>query len=202
MAYDSKLITGVILAGGQATRMGGNDKGLSLLAGKPMIEYVIACMTPQVGNLLINANRSEAAYQQYGFPVIHDLTANFAGPLAGIAAAMAHTSSELLLTAPCDSPCLPKDLAERLYRQLTATDADVCVAHDGNQLQPVFGLFHQRLTPGIQQFLDSGDRKLKLWLQTQKLAVADFSDCPDAFTNVNTPAERERLELQLSDSSG
>ncbi|MEJ1296881.1 MAG: molybdenum cofactor guanylyltransferase MobA [Candidatus Sedimenticola sp. (ex Thyasira tokunagai)] len=197
MGYDSSAITGVILAGGLARRMGGHDKGLVELAGKPMIEYVVESMALQVGNLLINANRSETSYQYYGFPVIHDSRSDFAGPLAGIAAAMEQSSSEILLAVPCDGPWLPLDLGERLYRKMLESKADVCVAHDGDRLQPVFGLFRCSLAPSIIDFLESGDRKIKLWLEQQRSVVADFSDCPEAFINVNTPEERDRVEQQL-----
>jgi molybdopterin-guanine dinucleotide biosynthesis protein A len=192
--YRRESITGVILAGGKAERMDGHDKGLIPLAGRPMIEYVIDAMFPQVGELVINANRNAGLYGRYRLPVISDLTTNFAGPLAGIAAALDYTTSDLVLAGPCDGPWLPKDLGERLYGKMLDEDADVCVAHDGNRMQPVFGLFHRKLMPNLQAFLASGDRKLQLWLKSQRLATADFSDFPDAFVNVNTPGERKRVE--------
>lgn len=197
MSYSSSSVTGVILAGGLARRMGGHDKGLVELAGRPMIDYVIESMALQVDDLLINANRSETAYQHYGYPVVHDSRNDFAGPLAGIAAAMEKTSSEMVLAVPCDGPWLPHDLGARLYRELSESGADVAIAHDGNRLQPVFGLFRCSLATSIFDFLESGDRKMKLWLEQQRSVTADFSDCPDAFINVNTPEERERVEQLL-----
>ncbi|MES9855514.1 MAG: molybdenum cofactor guanylyltransferase MobA [Sedimenticola sp.] len=197
MGYGNSSITGVILAGGLARRMGGHDKGLVELAGRPMIEYVIKSMTSQVDSLLINANRSETLYQHYGFPVIHDSRNDFAGPLAGVVTAMEQTSSEMILAAPCDGPWLPHDLGERLYNKMIESEADVCVAHDGDRLQPVFGLFRCSLAPSITAFLESGDRKIKIWLDQQRSVVADFSDCPQAFININTPEERGRVEQQL-----
>ncbi len=130
MKYDSSMVTGVILAGGRATRMGGNDKGLIELAGRPMIEYVVDSMKNQVSDLYINANRNEAAYQRCGYPVFNDSRDDFAGPLAGIATAMGRATTELLLVAPCDGPWLPQDLGERLYREMSLAGADVCMAHD------------------------------------------------------------------------
>jgi len=191
-------ISGIILAGGLARRMQGQDKGLTLLDGKPMIEYVIAAMRSQVDELMINANRNLETYSQYGFQVCPDQIPGYAGPLAGIAAGMESASHELLLTAPCDGPWLPPDLGKRLLSQLQAEDADLCIVHDGTRLQPVYGLFRCDLHDGIRNFLATGERKLKRWLDQQKLAVADFSDHPQAFTNVNTPEERERLEQSMS----
>ncbi|MES9958192.1 MAG: molybdenum cofactor guanylyltransferase MobA [Sedimenticola sp.] len=190
-------ITGVILAGGQAQRMGGQDKGLIELAGRPMIEYVIENLSPQVDSLLINANRNRSRYLEYGYPVFEDAVADFAGPLAGIAAAIDHADTDLVLTVPCDGPWLPADLGRRLERRLLQEDADICVAHDGNRKQPVFALFHLRVADSINAFLASGDRKLQLWLGSQKLAIEGFSDHPDAFINVNTPEEKARVESML-----
>ncbi|MES9902096.1 MAG: molybdenum cofactor guanylyltransferase MobA [Sedimenticola sp.] len=197
MEYDSSMVTGVILAGGRATRMGGNDKGLIELAGRPMIEYVVDSMKNQVSDLYINANRNEAAYQRCGYPVFNDSRDDFAGPLAGIATAMGRATTELLLVAPCDGPWLPQDLGERLYREMSLAGADVCMAHDGSRLQPVYGLFRCNLAASIIDFLNAGDRKIKLWLDQQRSAIADFSDHPEAFINVNTPEERDRVERQI-----
>ncbi|OOZ37114.1 molybdenum cofactor guanylyltransferase [Solemya velesiana gill symbiont] len=174
--------------------MGGMDKGLIELAGRPMIEYVIDVLSPQVDELLINANRSQSRYLAYGFPVFEDAVTGFAGPLAGIAAAIDHAASDMILTVPCDGPWLPADLAVRLEQRLLKEDADICIAHDGNRKQPVFGLFHRRVVTSINNFLEAGDRKLQLWLSTQKFAVEDFSDHPNAFINVNTPKEKARVE--------
>ncbi|MES9871796.1 MAG: molybdenum cofactor guanylyltransferase MobA [Candidatus Sedimenticola sp. 6PFRAG7] len=193
-------ITGVILAGGQARRMGGQDKGLIALAGRPMIEYVIQALSPQVDKLLINANRSQAKYMEYGYPVFEDSVADYAGPLAGIAAAIEQADTELVMTVPCDGPWLPDDLAQRLAEGMDQADADICVAHDGDRKQPVFGLFHRRVVTSINEYLKSGERKLQLWLGSQKLAIADFSDHPDAFINVNTPEEKVRVEEILRKS--
>ncbi|OQX32260.1 MAG: hypothetical protein B0D96_03755 [Candidatus Sedimenticola endophacoides] len=192
-----QAVTGVILAGGRATRMGGVDKGLIDLAGQPMIEHVIRGLAPQVSHLLINANRSRERYARYGYPVFSDGVADFAGPLAGIAAALERAPTELVLTVPCDGPWLPDDLLERLWARLLESRADVCVCHDGKRRQPVFGLFHRRLLPDILDYLASGERRLQRWLDLQRATTADFSGSSELFTNVNTPEERERVNALL-----
>lgn len=197
MAQQQQSVTGIILAGGMARRMGGMDKGLIQLAGHPMIEYVINGLSPQIEHLLINANRSQDHYAQYGYPVFGDAVEEFAGPLAGIAAALEHSPTELILTVPCDGPWLPADLKSRLLQRLEEEQADACVCHDGDRRQPVFGIFHKRLRPAIVNYLESGERKLQKWLDGQNVAMEDFSDYPEAFTNVNTPEERDRVEALL-----
>jgi molybdopterin-guanine dinucleotide biosynthesis protein A len=177
--------------------MGGTDKGLLPLAGRPMIEYTIASLAGQVGELKISANRNLERYRAYGYAVVADTVTGYSGPLAGIAAGLESARTELLLTAPCDGPWLPPDLCERLHAALLDGGADVCVAHDGERLQPVFGLYHRRLLPGILSYLADGDRKLHHWLQQQNHVTADFSDVPQAFLNVNTPEERARAEEKL-----
>ncbi len=198
MGQASNNITGVILAGGKATRMDGHDKGLITLAGRPMIEYVIEAIRPQVSKVLINANRNLDAYESYDLRVIQDATGEYAGPLAGISAGIEAASTELVLTVPCDGPWLPEDLVSRLKQKLEESSAMVCVAHDGNRMQPVFALFRSEILTSIQNYLNAGDRKLQLWLSSQELAVADFSDHPKAFINVNTPEEKARVEQMLT----
>ncbi|PLY15180.1 MAG: molybdenum cofactor guanylyltransferase MobA [Sedimenticola sp.] len=194
-------ITGVVLAGGMAQRMGGTDEGLIQLIDRPMIDYVIASLTPQVDTIIINANRNLQQYRHYGYPVVADTIGDFPGPLAGIATALSTAETDLVLTVPCDGPWLPSDLTQRLLDQFTSQNADVCVAHDGNRMQPVFGLFHKRILPDIEDYLSAGERKLQLWLKRVRLATADFSDHPEAFINVNTPEEKERVERILSGST-
>ncbi|MCP3669320.1 MAG: molybdenum cofactor guanylyltransferase MobA [Gammaproteobacteria bacterium] len=194
-------ITGVILAGGRASRMNGQDKGLVNLAGKPMIEHVIAAIDPQVSEIVINANRSREAYAGYGRRIIADATGDYAGPLAGIAAGIEAATTDLILTVPCDGPWLPADLVLRLKQGLDQSPSKVCVAHDGGRIQPVFGLFHKDALPEIHNYLNGGDRKLLLWINQQEPAIVDFSDHPAAFINVNTPEEKARVEqILLMDS--
>lgn len=190
----SASISGIILAGGRARRMANQDKGLIELAGRPMIDYVIQALRPQVHELLINANRNLTRYQQFGCQVVPDQIPDFAGPLAGVAAGLEAARYDFLLSVPCDGPWLPHDLVSRLFLQLQAEQADLCVAHDGQRLQPVYGLFRRQLAADIRSFLAAGDRKILLWMERQHTAIADFSDHPEAFVNLNTPEEQQRIE--------
>jgi molybdopterin-guanine dinucleotide biosynthesis protein A len=191
-------VTGVILAGGEARRMGGQDKGLIEIAGRPMIEYVIDAVKPQVGALLINANRSHERYGRYGFPVIADDNQDFNGPLAGMASSMRVAVTEYIATLPCDSPNVPADLVARLYRRLRAENAEIAVAHSGERMQPVFSLLKCALLDSLLSYLDSGERKIDRWYAQHKTATVDFSDRPDTFINVNTPEDIEKIEASLA----
>jgi molybdenum cofactor guanylyltransferase len=196
--YPRHEITGVILAGGRARRMGGQDKGLIELDGKPMVEHVLAILKPQVSGIVINANRSLDRYARYGHPVISDELSDFQGPLAGIASCMTHIVTPYILTAPCDSPLLPEDLGLRLCHALIGTQADIAVAHDGDRMQPVFSLLKRDLRLSLIAFLEEGERKIDRWYARHKLALADFADRPDTFLNINTPQERAALTERLA----
>lgn len=191
-------ITAVILAGGRATRMGGQDKGLVELAGRPMIAHVLAALAPQVEWLVINANRNLDRYAGFGWPVVRDEDTGFLGPLAGLAAGLAAASTELVLTAPCDSPMLPPDLASRLHAALRAQEAEIAVPHDGERLQPVFMLVRREVQPSLEAYLHGGDRKIDLWFRQHRVAEVDFADLPDTFVNVNDPEERRSVEQRLA----
>ena len=130
-------VTGVILAGGQARRMGGQDKGLVMLDGKPMIEIIIDVFKPQTAKLLINANRNHDRYSQYGLELVADELSGYCGPLAGMASALKTINSDYMVTAPCDSPFIPIDLVQRLADALENKSTDISVAHDGERIQPV-----------------------------------------------------------------
>jgi len=190
-------ITGVILAGGEARRMGGQDKGLIEIAGRSMIEYVIDAIRPQVGALLINANRSHEHYSRYGFAVIADENPGFNGPLAGMASCMRVAATEYIATLPCDSPNIPADLVARLYRQLRAEDAEIAVAHSGERMQPVFSLLKCALLDSLLAYLNSGERKIDRWYARHVTVTVDFSDRPDTFINVNTPEDVKKIETAL-----
>lgn len=190
-------ITGVILAGGQARRMGGTDKGLVELAGRPMIEYVLQSLEPQVHAILINANRNLDRYRRYGHPVIPDRDGDYSGPLAGMCSAMAAAHTPFVVTAPCDSPLLPFDLAARLLAALQDQHTELAVAHDGERLQPVFALLPVALRPSLEQALAAHERKIDRWYARHNVATADFSDRKQAFRNVNTPEDLTSLAEQL-----
>lgn len=197
MAIPQKEITGVILAGGRAQRMGGVDKGLLLLNGKPMIEHVITALRVEIDNLLINANRNHERYAGFGYPVIPDILDGYLGPLAGIASGMRAASTRYIVTAPCDSPLVAGGLVQRLCETLTRENADISVAHDGERMHPVFALIRRDLLPSLIDFLDTGQRKIDRWYAQHRLAVAYFRDQPEAFRNVNSPGERAELESEL-----
>lgn len=190
-------ITAVILAGGRAQRMGGMDKGLIPLNGKPMVEHIIEAIRPQVGALVINANRNLEDYGRYGLPVIPDRMGEYFGPLVGMASALEVSHTPYLLTVPCDSPLLPGDLAARLYRKLQEAGAEISVVHDGERMQPVFALLHRDLLPSLLAYLDAGGRKIDTWYAQHRLVLADFSDRRELSCNVNTPDEQARVEQQL-----
>ncbi|MES9941353.1 MAG: molybdenum cofactor guanylyltransferase MobA [Candidatus Thiodiazotropha sp. 6PLUC2] len=190
--------TAVILAGGRGSRMGGSDKGLVQLDGKPLIEHVISAIAPQVQQLVINANRNIPDYQKFGYPVIRDELSGYQGPLAGIFAALEFIDSPDLITVPCDGPRLPEDLVERLASARQSEDADIAVAYDGKRLQPVYALIPTRVQQSLQHYLDGGDRKIDLWYAQHKMAMADFSDIPETFMNINTPEDRNELEQPRS----
>lgn len=187
-------VTAVILAGGLARRMGGQDKGLIALSGRPLIAHVLERIAPQVSQILINANRNVEAYRAFGHPVISDTLSDFPGPLAGFLAAMQACNSDFIVTLPCDGPCLPDNLVARLVDAQQAAGADIAVAHDGNRLQPVHALISTRLQPSLAAYLQSGERKIDRWYDQQKTVQVDFSDAPDTFLNINTPEERDRFE--------
>jgi molybdenum cofactor guanylyltransferase len=190
-------ITAVILAGGRGNRMGGKDKGLVMLSGKPLIQHVINAIAPQVRHIVVNANRNFSDYQDFGYRVIRDSMSNYQGPLAGILAAMQCITSPDLVTVPCDGPILPDNLVQRLISAREAQSADISVAHDGTRLQPIYALISSHLRRSLQTYLNSGNRKTSLWYTQHQLAYADFSDTPETFINLNTLEERDRLQYEI-----
>jgi len=194
---DPEDLTGVVLAGGRARRLGGIDKGLLELAGRPLVEWVLRALEPQVGPLLINANRRLASYGHLGFPVVPDRGRDFAGPLAGIASVMAAAPTGWVLCTPCDTPLIPKDLGTRLADALIEDDADLAVAHDGSRLHPLHALIPVRLAPSLEERLAHGGGAVHAWYESLRIAIADFSDRPDCFANINTWDDLQRIERRL-----
>ncbi len=190
-------ITATILSGGRATRMGGVDKGLVLLKDKPLIAHVITRLAPQVDELLINANREIETYERMGYSVLKDEIHDFPGPLAGFLLGLKHAKHDYVLTVPCDSPLLPLDLVHRLYAGMTQAHADIAVASSCGNTHPVFCLMKRNLLPSLQAFIDAGERKVSKWQKSQAYVEVDFSDCDEAFTNLNTLDELTTLELNL-----
>ncbi|WP_447470174.1 molybdenum cofactor guanylyltransferase MobA [Vibrio harveyi] len=177
----------VILAGGQASRMGGKDKGLIELNQKPLIEHVIERLSPQTPCILINANRNQDAYRAFGF-VFSDQFKDFPGPMGGIHAGLVHAETDWVGFVPCDSPQINTDLVER-FCNAVKEDTDILVAHDGDHQQPVFTLYHKRVLPKLTAFLERGDRKIILLYKECNTNYVDFSDSPNCFVNLNTPEE-------------
>lgn len=196
-ALDRGNIAGIVLAGGKSRRMGGQDKGLMLVAGRPMAAWATALLAPQVDQLLLNANRNREQYQALGASVIEDQLADFQGPLAGMAAGLAAIDHDYAAFIPCDSPLLPADLVERLWDAMTAQQADLAVAHDGQRMQPVCALLRRELLPSLRATLANGERKVDRWYAQLQVALADLSDPPNAFLNANTPEQLAELEQRL-----
>ena len=190
-------VTGVILAGGRARRMDGADKGLTSVAGLPLVEHLLATLRGQVRSIMINANRNVARYSAYGVPVFSDALSGYQGPLAGIHRALCLADTEYVLSVPCDTPRLPHDLVQRMLSAVHQQGATVCVAHDGRRLHPVIALMHRSLAADLLGYLDAGNRKVEDWLRRHAPAVADFSDQPEAFVNLNTLEECRMLEERM-----
>jgi molybdopterin-guanine dinucleotide biosynthesis protein A len=182
----------VILAGGRGRRMGQVDKGWVELDGRPLVERVLERFAPQVGQVLISANRNRERYAALGHEVIADLMPDHAGPLAGLHAAFAHARFDLIATVPCDNPWLPLDLVERLRNALERSSAQIAVARSGGRLHPVFLLCRKTAAGPLEAYLAGGARKAEDWCATLPCAQADFDDQPEGFRNINMPADLER----------
>jgi molybdenum cofactor guanylyltransferase len=188
----AQLITGLILAGGQGRRMGGVDKGLQRLDGRPLVAHVIDRLAPQVDTVLVNANRNLDAYARFGYPVLADRIEGFAGPLAGLHAGLTDCATALLVCLPCDSPFLPSDLVSRLRAALSDANADIALAKTSDGLQPVFALMRREVLPDLSDFLAAGQHRMQDWCKRLKLTIVEFSD-QRAFANANTLADVEML---------
>jgi len=191
-------ITGLVLAGGRGTRMGGVDKGLQNHRGMPLALHALMRLSPQVGQAMVNANRNLGAYESLGVPVWPDSVPDFAGPLAGILTGLEHCDTPWMLTVPCDSPDFPEDLAERLSQAVAHEDAEVAIAAtrspDGSmQTHPVFCLLRADLLESLSAFLDEGQRKIDRWTARHRCATVVFDD-ERAFFNANTLSELQSLQ--------
>jgi len=185
----SLTVTGVVLCGGRGTRMGGVDKGLQPFRGRAMVEWVLERFEPQVADVFINANQNLERYLAFGHPVLRDRIEGFAGPLAGLHAALAQARSELVVTVPCDSPFLPPDLVHRLVLALEQAEAAVAVAKTGGQPHPVFSLCRVSVLEHLSAFLHDGGRKVNAWHASLKTVEVDFADQAESFRNINTLEE-------------
>jgi molybdenum cofactor guanylyltransferase len=205
-AISSQNITGIILAGGRANRMGGVDKGLQNFNGMALALHTLMRLSPQVSEVMINANRNLSAYESFGASVWPDANADFAGPLSGFLVGLERCETPYLLTVPCDTPRFPLDLASRLAQALAAQDADIAMAAgfetdaQGNRTirtQPVFCLLRCELLESLVQFTQHGGRKIDAWTAQHTTTVVNFDQPTDdlyAFANVNTVQELVNLE--------
>lgn len=195
---DRELITGLVLAGGRGSRMGGTDKGLQIHRGMPMAMHALLRLAPQVGVTLVNANRNLAAYESMGVPVWPDALPDYPGPLAGFLAGLEHCETPYLATVPCDSPLFPDDLVARLAEGLARDDdAELAMAatREGDELrlQPVFCLMRVNVMESLIRFTSSGRRKIDVWTATLRSVAVPFDDAA-AFVNANTAAELHELQ--------
>ena len=194
---DKQHITGLILAGGRGSRMGGVDKGLQNHHGVPMALHALMRLAPQVGEIMINANRNLGAYEAFGVPVWPDTVPDYAGPLAGFLTGLERCETPYLVTVPCDSPLFPHDLVRRLADALEAADAEIAMAatlEDGAlQVQPVFCLMKTELVESLLRFTQGGQRKIDKWTAQHRCVEVRFDDA-QAFANANTRDELQRLQ--------
>jgi molybdopterin-guanine dinucleotide biosynthesis protein A len=195
-------ITGVLLAGGRGTRMGGLDKGLQPLHGEALASHVLKRLAPQTGALLISANRHPEVYAALGAPfgatVVPDTVPGFPGPLAGLLAGLRAARTEIVLSAPCDTPALPADLGARLAQALEANQADIATvattdAHGHASIHPVFALLRTTLADDLSAFLEAGERKVRAWYARHRTVEVAFAD-ERAFYNINSLQELADLE--------
>jgi molybdopterin-guanine dinucleotide biosynthesis protein A len=199
---DRNDVTGLILAGGRGSRMGGVDKGLQNFRGMPLALQTLMRLAPQVGEVMINANRNLSAYESFGAPVWPDSLPDYAGPLAGFLTGLERCETEWLLTVPCDTPLFPHDLVARLAEAADREGAEIAMAaareEDGQlRTQPVFCLLRRDLMESLVRFTQEGGRKIDAWTSRHKTVVVPFDragDDPRAFFNANTLAELHRLE--------
>lgn len=192
-------VTGVILAGGRAKRMGGVDKGLVPINDRPMIAWVIDALRPQVSDVLINANRNRDRYGEFACPVIDDGDSDFRGPLAGMASAMQTARTPYIAVVPCDSPLIGGELVARLYAAAASSGSPIAAAHDGERLQPVFALLACELLDDLAGYLDDGERKIDRWYARHGYVKVDFNDVAEWFANINTPEDKRALEAALAE---
>jgi molybdenum cofactor guanylyltransferase len=205
-------VTGVVLAGGQSRRMGGGDKGMLSLAGKPMLSHVIDRLAPQVGRMVINANGDPARFSSFGLPVVADTVTGFAGPLAGVLAGMrwsaAHApGARWIVTAAGDAPMLPADVVARLAAAATPRPGCIALAQSAGSLHPVIGLWPVALAADLEDQLRDGVRKVLRWTDRHGTVAVDFPMLRlggteiDPFFNANTPEDLDQLRALLAQSS-
>lgn len=191
--------TALILAGGQATRMGGGDKGLLDCAGRPLIEHVLTRVAPCVDAVLISANRNLDRYRRYGYPVIEDASPDFTGPLTGIARGLEHCPTDWLWVVPCDAPLLDAQLLTRLMAVCRDTEALAAVPMEGGHMHTTFALLRRESHASLRDYIEHGRRAVRDWLRSLPAAEIDCNDHPEWFVNLNTPEELAACAASLKD---
>lgn len=187
-------ITAVILAGGQARRMQGQDKGLLKYQGQHFIQHLVHGLSPQVGQIIVNANRHQQQYAELTqCPVISDSFGHFAGPLAGMLTGLQTATTPYVLFLPCDVPLVPDFLVSRLAQSLANTSANISTVDDGQRTQYLFALMRRDVQDHLQTYLAQDKHQVKAWYQQQKVVTTDFADCPQYFVNINTPDDLQNL---------
>jgi molybdopterin-guanine dinucleotide biosynthesis protein A len=199
-------VTGVLLAGGLARRMGGGDKCLRPLGGRPILAHIIDRMRPQVAHLVLNANGDRARFAEFGLPVAADTVKGFVGPLAGVLTGMEwtrenHPDCAWVASVPTDAPFVPADLVVRMMEEVERSGADMACATSGGRAHPVVGLWPVRLADALRRaMVDESLRKVDIWTARYRLAQVAFSDDPvDPFFNTNRPEDLEAAEALLRD---
>lgn len=191
-------ISAVILAGGQAKRMGGVDKGLQPLQGKPLFQFIYDRLHSQVEHISVNANRNQAIYATAGLPVFGDNIEGFQGPLSGILTALERADTDFVLFVPCDSPFFPDNLLEKLKSAVVFHGVSIAYVHDGEREHPTFCLMARSLKEKLAAYLAAGDRRMLQFMRQNGAVSVDFSENKAAFTNINTLAELLQFNVQSS----
>ena len=191
-------ISAVILAGGQAKRMGGVDKGLQTLHGKPLFQFIYDRLHSQVEHISVNANRNQAIYATAGLPVFGDNIEGFQGPLSGILTALERANTDFVLFVPCDSPFFPDNLLEKLKSAVVFHGVSIAYVHDGEREHPTFCLMARSLKEKLAAYLAAGERRMLQFMRKNGAVSVDFSENNAAFTNINTLDELQQFNVQSS----
>ena len=189
-------ISAVILAGGQARRMGGVDKGLQPLQGKPLFQFIYDRLHSQVEHISVNANRNQAIYAVAGLPVFGDNIEGFQGPLSGILTALERSETDFVLFVPCDSPFFPDNLLEKLKSAVVFHGVSIAYVHDGEREHPTFCLMARSLKEKLAAYLATGERRMLQFMRQNGAVSVDFSENKAAFTNINTLDELQQFNVQ------
>ncbi len=191
---NDESITLLVLAGGRGSRMGGRDKGLIIVSGKPIIEILLDRLQTREGQVIISANRNLEHYARYGHRVVEDRMSGFPGPLAGMLAGLDACDTAFLLTVPVDAPLVSKEFQERMKACMQEHAVPACVAECAGQVEPMFCMLNRNLKDSLQEFLSLGGRSAREWLEQTHAHHVDFSDMPDQFTNLNLPDDLHKID--------